>query len=397
MSAALVDQLLPVLGEDGVLGLGEPTHGSANAFAWKFGIIHELARRGLLGALAFEESFTVGLRVDAVLRGDRELGTARGAATGGDLHLADDLDTAWDLGTDGDLDAAWDLGSSIWDTETIRAGMRELRVLTGQQPRERRTRFVGIDISKPYRTARALHGLGHRTPELRVVAERVVLDQGQVLALGTTCRRIESAAEEPAASLARNLRRHADAYLAAPDLSRLHRRDLHMARTLLENLPARGITVVWAHNEHLARNPDGFGGPAMGHVLRQELGARYHPVGVLCGEGTCRAVDPSIGGDGTGEYTSVPLPPARPGSTEHALRAPRDGVSIGGDAIDGASVVTAEEFTHPGPRRFLGWRIDTSLFADPYAVRETFEVDRPSSDFAALAYLPESIADVSWR
>lgn len=33
MSADLVDRLLSLLGADGVLGLGEPTHGSASAFA----------------------------------------------------------------------------------------------------------------------------------------------------------------------------------------------------------------------------------------------------------------------------------------------------------------------------------------------------------------------------
>ena len=153
-----------------------------------------------------------------------------------------------------------------------------------------------------------------------------------------------------------------------------------MAQTLLENLPPRGITVVWAHNEHLGRSPDNFGGPAMGQVLSEALGERYYPVGVLCGQGVCRAVDPSAGSD---DYTAVPLPPIRPGTTDDAVRAL------------GRSFVTGEEFVHPGPRRFIGWKVDTSLFTDQSAVIDVFGVDRPSTDFAALAVLPNSTADVT--
>lgn len=370
MSSDVVDQLLPLLTEGGVLGLGEPTHGSANAFAWKFGIIHELARRGLLAALAFEESFSVGLQVDAALRSD-------------DRPFSS-----------GKLDAAWDMASSLWNTPTIRAGLGGLQDLNRTRPHRQRVRFLGVDVSKPYRTARALCGLGHGTPELRVVAARGQLDQTGLADLERTCRALESEAEPEedvasksgrergtegqTAALARNLRRHADAYLMAPDLSRLHRRDTHMASTLLETLPAHGLTVLWAHNEHLAMNPDSFGGPAMGHVLREALGSRYQSVGVLCGGGAARAVDPSTGSE---QYAAVALPPLRPGTTDHALRAL------------GVPFVRTDEFVHPGPRRFLGWQIDTSLFADVRAVRETFEVERPTSDFTALAFLPESTPD----
>lgn len=350
MSAALVDRLLPLLGEDGVLGLGEPTHGSANAFAGKLELIHELARRGLLATLAFEESFTVGLEVDAALHGD------------------------------GDLDAAWSQGSSIWNTVTLRAGLSALQRIATQLRPGQPLGFLGLDSSKPYRTARALRERGHDAPVLRALAERTVLTADEVAQLETLCRSLEAEGEPTTAALARNLRRYADTYLAAPDLSRLHRRDTHMAHTLLENLPERGISVVWAHNEHLARNPEGWGGPTMGHVLHETLGQRYVPVGVLCGPGECRAVDPSTGSD---DFAAVPLPPISADTTDDALR----GL--------GRSFVTSEEFTHPGPRRFIGWQVDTSLFADPQAVRDTFEVQRPSSDFAALAFLPRSTADLT--
>ena len=333
-----------------MLGLGEPTHGSANAFVWKFGILQELARRGQLAAFAIEDSLVAGELLDSALR-DR-----------------------------GEVDAYLATGSSIWRTATIRDGLRQLVEITAAAPPEQRAHGLGIDISAPHRTARALIDLGHDEALLREVADRTALDTGAVIALDALCARLACDRDRRTVDLAKNLRRHVDTYLAAPDLERLHRRDTHMADSLLERLPERGVTVVWAHNEHIARNPDNWGGPSMGEVLDDALGARYVPIGVLCGNGEARAVDPSTGDEG---YRAVPLPPLRPGTTDASLHAL------------GTDFVTTAEFTHPGPRRFLGWRIDTSLFDDPTARSETFEVERPSSDFDALAMLPDSTADVT--
>jgi erythromycin esterase len=99
MSDVCLDRILPLLGENGVLGLGEPTHGSANAFAWKLGVIQELARRGLLAAFALEESMIAGRQLEAALHGR------------------------------GDLDEALATGSSVWRTETIRDGLRQLAAI----------------------------------------------------------------------------------------------------------------------------------------------------------------------------------------------------------------------------------------------------------------------------
>lgn len=41
--------------------------------------------------------------------------------------------------------------------------------------------------------------------------------------------------------------------------------------------------------------------------------------------------------------------------------------------------------------------MDPSLFGDAREVADTFEVARPSSDFAALAFLPESTADIGYE
>ncbi|MFC0673304.1 erythromycin esterase family protein [Brachybacterium hainanense] len=337
---------LGLVPDHGVLALGEPTHGTGEAFAWKMEVILALARRGRLAALAFEDPYATGLLVDDALRGD------------------------------GDLDAAWGRASSVWRTGTIRDGLMRLRDLNRRLPVRRRIRFLGIDIRRPSAAAQRLLDAGCTSTALDRFARGAEPSPEDLAALGTLLPAMaEDAAAVEVRGAARQLARHIDAYLLEPDLEGLHRRDAHMARTLLENLPREGLTVLWAHNEHIARDPDNFGGPSTGHVLAEELGGAYVPVGALCGEGTCRAVDPSTGDPG---WRSVPLPPVRPGTTEDALR------------TRGEAIVLTSDLAHPGPRRFIGWSLDTSLFE---SAPDTFEVRRPSSDFEAIRWFATSTAD----
>lgn len=186
---------------------------------------------------------------------------------------------------------------------------------------QRRPRLLGVDVSKPYRTGDVLLEHGHEAPSLRAVAARAHVSIGEAEELAAFCRAVGEGGDPTSASLARNLRRHADAYLAAPVHSRLHGRDTLMARTLLEHLPDRGNTVLRARNEHLARNPEGWGGPTMGHVLADSLGARHHPVGVLCGGGERRAVLGLLG--------ARPPVRERSGYREHACLRWVHGTSLG--------------------------------------------------------------------
>lgn len=350
MSAHTVGRILPLLDSDGVLGLGESTHGSANVFEWKFDVVCELASRGLLRAFAFEESFMVGLQVDRALRGD------------------------------GDLDAAWRDAMGVWRTRAIVDGLRRLQRINSRLPVGSRVRFMGIDSKSPHLAAAALLDAGYVNVVLKALADRRELDLSEIAEAQRVCASAACDADQRTAGAARQVLRRIDAYDLEPGFGRLHRRDTHMAETLLENLPERGITVVWAHNEHIARNPDFFGGPSMGHVLADRIGTRYTSIGVLCGDGSCRAIDPSTGEP---EYRSVELPQAHPGTTDVALKNAQ---------LDFA---TAEEFSHPGPRRFIGWRIDRTP-TDRFD-RASFESARPSTDFDALACLSESIADTTWK
>ncbi len=338
-------RLADLVAAPGVLGLGEPTHGTAEAFAWKWEVILDLARRGVLTSLAWELEHSIGQEVDRVLR------------------------------EGGDVTVPWATSGRLWDTATIVSGLRALQRHNLSVPPDRRVCFVGVDIRRPHLAARALADRGIDPPVVRALAAQQELsehDKHEAIALGA---RLGEGDDPVAAALGRQLARYVDAYELEPDLARLHRRDVHMASTLLEHLPADGLTVLWAHNEHIATSPDFFGGPSLGQVLSDRLGARYAGVGILCGPGRCRAVDPSSGP----EYTDVELPPLGARCTEHAL------------ARAGSPLVLTDRFAHPGPRRFVGWRVDTAHRAD----ETCWTIERPAADFAALAYLPRSSADVA--
>lgn len=349
-----IEELLDLGAE--VLGLGEPTHGSANVLDWKVGLVLELARRGRRIVLALEESVPVARATDAVLRG----------ACG-----ADPFD-------------AWSAGSRLWRTEGYREGLRVIARWNGARPPADRIALIGVDIQHPGRAAADLLAAGVRAEVLERIAEsggagaRGGVCSGDIPALAALVSRLEREGRADALLLARVLHRHALAYVAEPDLAGLWRRDGFMAQTLLEQRGgSESVTIVSAHNEHIACSETGFGGPTMGWALRQELGERFVSIGVLCGEGECRAVDPS---SGSREYRSLALPPLREGSTEEQL------------ARRGEVLVRAQEVPHPGPRRFIGWMLDSR---DAAAQPETYEARRPTSDFDLLKYFPRSKADHS--
>lgn len=348
MTTIPVGPLLDLVPAHGVIGLGEPTHGSANAFAAKMELVLELAGRGMLSTFAFEESYALGLQVDEALR------------------------------CNGDLDAAWAQATSVWRTPVIREGLSALQDLNRSLPPERRITFLGIDIKKPSLAAQALLDRGHDHAQLRALADgEDPIGPGRE-DLASLCHRLETVHGPTTQALARQILRWLRAYRDAPSFPDLHLRDRFMAAALLEHRPTAELTVVWAHNEHVANNPDFYGGPSLGAVLADELGTDYAAVGILCGEGTSRAVDPSSGSD---DLSSVPLPPVLPGSTEEAL------------AARGDAFVLTDEFSHPGPRRFLGWRIDSSV---PATERGDVDISRPASDFSAIVHLPTSVADTDW-
>nr|WP_232337752.1 erythromycin esterase family protein [Deinococcus arboris] len=132
-----------------VLGLGEPTHGSAEAFTWKGQVLLSLAQTGRLRVLAWECGFASGRRLDAALRG----------------HSQEPLASA--------LRAQ---GFWCWNTEEILAGLRDLQSWNAAQPPAERVRFVGVDVQPPHVGVQLLVDAGHEAPVLRELCLRIPLN-----------------------------------------------------------------------------------------------------------------------------------------------------------------------------------------------------------------------------
>lgn len=335
-----------------VLGLGEPTHGTSEAFRWKGAVIRALAQAGRLRVLAWEGGFVPGrLLNEAVVfgRGDLEAGLRA-------LRL-------------------WP-----WQTREVLDVLTWLRGWNLAQPVGERVRFVGVDVQDPHGGVRELLEAGHGHPALTALTERGQLQAGspqarELLAVLEEAERRETPG--PLRSLTRNAHRFVDAYLLEADHARLGLRDRYMAETLLEEaLDARGLTVFWAHNEHVAVNPDFHGDPAAGWVSREELGTKYLAVGLLMGEGTFRARDLDAA-QRPPPLAALPIGlPA--GHHSEALFVGR------GDVLH-----DTRGHPHPGPRRFLGTQYSARRAqAEP----RTFELARPLSDFDLVLFLERTAA-----
>lgn len=346
-SARTLQLLLARLDGVQVLGLGEPTHGTSEAFRWKSEVIRALAQTGRLRVLAWEGGFVPGrLLNEAVVFGRGDLGAA--------LHAL----------------RLWP-----WQTREVLDVLTWLRGWNLARPEGERVRFVGVDVQDPHGGVRELIEAGHGHPALTALTQR-----GQVQAGSTQASELlaileaveQSETQAPLRTLARNACRFVDAYLLEADHARLGLRDRFMAETLLEEaLEPGGLTVFWAHNEHVAVNPDFHGAPAAGWALRERLGAAYLAAGVLMGEGTFRARD-------------LDAPERPPPLTTLPIGLPAAHQSEALFAGRGDTLHDTRGHPHPGPRRFLGTHYGVrQAQAEPH----TFELARPLSDFDLVMFL----------
>lgn len=335
-----------------VLGLGEPTHGTAQAFRWKGEVIRTLAEAGRLRVLAWECGYATGRLLDAALRFGRR-----------DMESALRAQRFW-----------------AWETLEILETLVWLRDWNLARPAPGRVRFVGVDVQELYEGVCELIAAGHPHPALARLTRKGEVETGgeEARELLAVLGEVEAAEADPARrALARNARRFVDAYLLEENHARLGLRDRFMAETLLEEgLTETGLTVFWAHNEHVAVNPDFAGDPATGWVLRGRLGSDYLAVGVLMGKGTFRARNL--------DAPERPLPLA---VLPIGLPAPHhsDALFLGlGDRLH-----ETRDHPHPGPRRFLGGQYGPQrMRADPHL----FEMARPLSDFDLLMFLERTTA-----
>lgn len=248
------------------------------------------------------------------------------------------------------------------------------------QPAEKRIRFVGMDVQNPYLGVQALIRVGHTEPLLELLTEIGRLEAGnpEAQALMAALEGIEVIeTDRLRRSYARNARRFVDTYLLEPAHKRLGLRDGYMAQTLLEEgLDDSGLTVFWAHNEHVAVNPDFAGDAASGFALRESLGPAFLSVGMLLGQGHFRVRDLDAPGQ--------PKPLA-----ELPVDLPQPHHSDAQFLNQPAGLYAVQDYPHAGPRRFLGGHYGTlASQANP----QRFEMPRPLDDFHLLRWFPAASA-----
>ena len=139
--------------------------------------------------------------------------------------------------------------------------------------------------------------------------------------------------------------------------------------------------AVWAHNEHVAVNPDFFGARVMGHYLREALGNDYLALGMLFHEGPFLAR--TWGERCTNRVAEFRIGRAGEGHVERSFAGRALGI------IDTAKVRSAKGAE---PARY--WRFLVSLFDHDVNVQheDAFRIDCPLTDFDFIAWLPNTRA-----
>lgn len=354
-----------------VIGLGEATHGTREAFQLKHRLIRALAEAGGLRTVAFECGMAAGRLIDEYVR----------------------------FGSGEAREALAQQGYWCWENHEVLELIEWLRRHNARLAPGERIAFVGIDVQK------VEPGLPELLAALEVADERPSASSGDDLVLRTleaAARAVgqllsgEMVRDAPIAAsavkdlfeaaprlatpgqraLCRNAARYVDTYLNPERENGLEVRDEYLAATVLETLAERpGLAVVWAHNEHVAVNPDFFGTRAMGHHLREALGEGYLSLGMLFGEGAFLAR--SWRERRVSEFR-VRLPGE--GHVEHRFR----GRGLGLYDARRISVGTDSRY-----RRFLGMLYDHGVDAEN---PDAFRIERPLTDFDLVAWLPETSA-----
>ncbi len=260
-----------------LVAAGESTHGTHEFFELKHAMARAMASRRL-DAVLFEANLPDSLDVDGWVR--TGAGDVRTALAG--------------------------MGFWTWDTEEVATLLGWLRRDGGA------TRFLGVDLQSPMRAVTRLSALIDPTtwaataaPLTHLARESYALAASRDKRLLNELERsIDALAASPlptapeAALEARMLIEHVRAWIRFARFDDIWQqracRDetmAQLARAWSESLGPDAHCLLWAHNQHVAR--DGFSGrfPSMGGHLDATLGSRYLPIGLMFGSGAFQATD----------------------------------------------------------------------------------------------------------
>jgi erythromycin esterase len=284
-----------------VVGLGEANHGTGDFYTWRARLSLELARTGKLRCILLEADAIKMLAIDDYVMG-------------GDIDI---------------LKSVAAIGFWTTDVHEFLRVLAEIRSYNAAVRGADKIHVLGIDAQS---MKVPIAFLLERRLELEITApeadllSRITPEHGKAFTslpsgdramllslldrLAVQPRDADTAATPTRASIAARSVRYQLGYLdnvsgAGPAMDR----DRAMAELTgyVGSLSGSEQVVVWAHNGHLAREPDFFN-KSLGQYLAEKFGKAYYPIAFLSYRGSARAWD--AGGQiGVIPHELAPTPP----------------------------------------------------------------------------------------
>jgi erythromycin esterase len=295
-----LQRLKPLIGDARVVALGEASHGTRELFQMKHRLVEFLATEMGFTHFAIEDSMPEAYRINEyVLTGE-----------GDPRKLLNELYWVWD--TQEVLDMI------LWMREFNRSG-------------KGRIQFLGFDMQRSKAAAPTVVGfLRKADPEYAGDAEAAFARVGPA----KESRKATAADAAVAQSVLDHMTGRRADYLArfpreevdwAIQSARVYLQDLqHISRTgsrerimadnigwIAEQAPPGSKVILWAHNFHVRKDPEGW----MGSYLAERFGRDLFVFGFAFGEGRYNTQGPK------GIMIAPEAPPPLPGSAESYLRA----------------------------------------------------------------------------
>lgn len=272
-----LEPLRAMVGNAGVVALGDATHGTHEFTTSKHRIIEFLAREMNFDVVTFEAPYAIMNRIDAYIQGGA--GDPRAHLK----YIGERL-------------------SFFWDTEEMLALVewaRQYNATRGDRPP---LHFAGMDIYDPRGAAeQVVEYLRVADPAYAVIAEADYACQPHPAAHASdTCNAAAVAIRDNLTARAAELvarssaAAHAEALFAANNILQARAanppvRDEYMlinALWLREHRSTTRKMILWAHNAHIAETPSSYYSRPMGAELAKQLGDDYFTIATLTGGGS---------------------------------------------------------------------------------------------------------------
>ncbi|WP_108867986.1 erythromycin esterase family protein [Aquimarina aquimarini] len=381
--------LKPILKDVQVVGLGETSHGSKEIFQMKHRMLEFLVKEMGFTIFAIEASH-IGCKPinDYVLYGT---GTSREALTA--------------------------QGFWIWNTEEVLEMIEWIRDYNRSAPDNKKVKFMGVDTQ--------IVALDSAYANVSNFIEKTKIDTHPRVKMDSLFLQIKNPTNKTDMSLQRQELYALLSYLILHEFRLIHNtsqqeysnavsdirkiiqgvesgdvtyrksfdyniRDEYMAQTVLEILREQkpeAKMVLWAHNGHIAKNPEAFANGhknPLGSVLKRYLGEKYYAIGFSTNQGSFRAINYNAKEKKYDKNAVFTLPPAKEGSLDwYFAQANKDIFFI--DFVKSLHSKTIATFLSEERKAYsngASWSLD-------YGITPAFDIS-PGKNFDGMIFIKET-------